>query len=292
VLWPDRSTVGGVIATNDSGALRIRFGSVRDLLLGVTVVLANGTIARSGGRVVKNVAGYDLPKLFTGSFGTLGIITEVTLRTYPMPHSVRDLSFRFNDVAAANRYMLAIADTALVPAAMQLRVAQNQSPVVDLRFEGLTEGCDAQSEYATKIAGSAESIGASEEIWGAREALWSGVEPAIVGKFSVLPSAIADCITAIQSQFENSRITAQSIGLGAFRSEGADSQQLMQSLTASRSAIRKLGGTLVLLHARLEIKKIIDVFGERTTAYPLMVRVKQQFDPKGILSPGRFIGGI
>ena len=125
-LWPERSTLGGVIATNDSGPLRLRFGSLRDLLLGVTVVLANGSLARSGGRVVKNVAGYDLPKLFIGAFGTLGVLTEVTLRTYPLPHSVRDVSFQFADAASANHYMLAIADTTLVPASMQLRTATGQ----------------------------------------------------------------------------------------------------------------------------------------------------------------------
>jgi glycolate oxidase FAD binding subunit len=290
-LWPDRSTVGGVIACNDNGALRIRFGSLRDLILGVTVVLANGTVARSGGRVVKNVAGYDLPKLFTGSFGTLGVITEVTLRTYPLPHSVRNLSFRFNDVSGAHRYMLAVADTTLVPASMQLRVAQNDSPVVDLRFEGLSEGCDAQAERATKFAGSAETVASSDAIWGAREALWSGDEPPLLGKFSVLPTAITDCVMTLRSEFPNCRIAAQSLGLGIFRAEGS-SEQLLLSLTAIRSAIRKLGGTVTLLRAPSEIKKVIDVFGERTSAYPLMVRVKQQFDPKGILSPGRFLGGI
>ena len=81
-LWPERATVGGIIATNDSGALRATYGSLRDQLIGVTVVLADGTIARSGGKVVKNVAGYDLPKLFTGSLGTLGVITEATFRLY------------------------------------------------------------------------------------------------------------------------------------------------------------------------------------------------------------------
>jgi glycolate oxidase FAD binding subunit len=292
VLWPDRSTVGGVIACNDNGALRLRFGSLRDLILGVTVVLANGTIARSGGRVVKNVAGYDLPKLFTGSFGTLGIITEATLRTYPMPHSVRNLSFRFDDVGAANRFVIAVADTSLVPAGMQLRVRQSESPVVDLRFEGLAEGCDAQAQRATELAGTAEPLTSTDEAWESRESLWSGGEPSIVGKFSVLPTAISDCIQAIQSHFPNSQTTAQSLGLGCFRAQAASPQQLLQSLTGLRSAIRQLGGTLVLLHAPLEIKKVIDVFGERTTAYPLMVRVKQQFDPKGILSPGRFLGGI
>ena len=88
-LWPGRATVGGVIATNDSGALRVRYGGVRDLIIGITVVLGDGTIATSGGKVVKNVAGYDLPKLMTGAHGTLGIITRAVFRLHPLPQELK-----------------------------------------------------------------------------------------------------------------------------------------------------------------------------------------------------------
>ena len=271
--------------------MRLRFGSVRDLILGVTVVLANGTIARSGGRVVKNVAGYDLPKLFTGSYGTLGVITEVTLRTYPLPHSVHNISFQFPDAAAANRYMLAVADTTLVPAGMQLKIASGEAPVVDIRFEGLNEGIESQVKRATELASGARIASKAEDVWN-RESLWIDDPHKIVGKFSVLPSSIAACSKAIQSSFASSNIIAQSPGLGLFRAESDARESLIKAFSALRIALRELGGTLVLLHAPQELKKVFDVFGERTSAYPLMVRVKQQFDPKGILSPGRFLGGI
>src|ERR1035441_3653492 len=88
-LWPETATVGGIIATNDSGAWRLKYGSLRDLIIGMTLVLADGTIAKSGGKVVKNVAGYDLHKLMTGAFGTLGVITEVTFRLHPIPADTR-----------------------------------------------------------------------------------------------------------------------------------------------------------------------------------------------------------
>ena len=285
-LWPERSTIGGVVATNDSGPLRLRFGSVRDLILGVTVVLANGTIARSGGRVVKNVAGYDLPKLFTGSFGTLGVITEVTMRTYPLPHASRTISFQFGDVEAAGKYMLAVADTTLVPAGMQLRVAAAENPVVDICFEGLSAGIAAQVERATQLASAAQPLSVEDNLWNSREIFWDDAT-AIIGKFSLLPSVIADGIREIQSRFSNSRICVQSLGLGIFCAD-AD----LPALLSLRDALRRLGGTLIILHAPREIKTGIDVFGELSTAYPLMVRTKQQFDPKGILSPGRFLGGI
>ncbi|HWB52800.1 MAG TPA: FAD-binding oxidoreductase, partial [Tepidisphaeraceae bacterium] len=92
-LWPDRATIGGIIATNDSGPLRATYGTLRDHLIGITAVLPDGTIAKSGGKVVKNVAGYDLPRLFLGSFGTLAIIAQATLRLYPIAHQTQTLCF-------------------------------------------------------------------------------------------------------------------------------------------------------------------------------------------------------
>ncbi len=88
-LWPERATVGGIVACNDSGALRLKYGSLRDLIIGMTIVLADGTIAKSGGKVVKNVAGYDIHKLMTGSFGTLGVIAEVNFRLHPLEEHAR-----------------------------------------------------------------------------------------------------------------------------------------------------------------------------------------------------------
>src|SRR6201999_1394576 len=91
-LWPERATVGGIVATNDSGSLRLKYGPLRDLIIGMTVVLADGTIAKTGGKVVKNVAGYDLHKLMTGAFGTLGVIAEVTFRVHALPTNVEYFS--------------------------------------------------------------------------------------------------------------------------------------------------------------------------------------------------------
>ena len=87
-LWPERATVAGMLSTNDSGTLRIRYGALRDLIIGVTIALPDGTLASSGGKVVKNVAGYDLPKLVTGALGTLGVITRAIFRLHPLPRNV------------------------------------------------------------------------------------------------------------------------------------------------------------------------------------------------------------
>src|SRR5213078_444214 len=107
-LWPERATVGGILSTNDSGALRLRYGGLRDLIIGITLVLADGTIAKSGGKVVKNVAGYDLPKLATGALGTLGLITRAVFRLHPLPQNVRTLSIAARDADDAQKTMDAI----------------------------------------------------------------------------------------------------------------------------------------------------------------------------------------
>src|SRR5713226_4347463 len=122
-LWPELATVGGVLSTNDSGALRLRFGSLRDLVIGATLALADGTVASSGGRVVKNVAGYDLPKLVTGAFGTLGVITRAVFRLHPLPRAAKTFSFTAESFPAMQRHILAIQDSQLAHTALQIRCA-------------------------------------------------------------------------------------------------------------------------------------------------------------------------
>src|SRR5271156_7202194 len=120
-LWPERATVGGIVATNDSGALRLRYGSLRDLIIGMTIVLADGTVARTGGKVVKNVAGYDLHKLMTGAFGTLGIITEITFRLHSIPKHVQSFTIASSESVALGQLLMKILDSHLSTQSVQLR---------------------------------------------------------------------------------------------------------------------------------------------------------------------------
>src|SRR5713226_4144437 len=141
VLWAERATVGGVLSTNDSGALRLRFGSLRDLVIGVTLALADGTVASSGGRVVKNVAGYDLPKLATGALGTLGIITRAIFRLHPLPKETRTISCVTTDVRDAQRLVLAIQNSKLAHSALQIccgvELQQRATEVAAAKFASL-----------------------------------------------------------------------------------------------------------------------------------------------------------
>src|SRR5207302_8187729 len=139
----ERATIGGILATNDSGSLRVRFGALRDLIIGVTVVLTDGTIARSGGKVVKNVAGYDLQKLMTGALGTLGVITEAVFRLYPSPKQVETLSFHVNDFTEAQRVLIAIQDATLEHTGLQARVASD-GVCIDVRLAGTRSGLETR----------------------------------------------------------------------------------------------------------------------------------------------------
>src|SRR3989449_10860772 len=142
-LWPERATIGGMLAANDSGALRVRFGALRDLIIGITLALPDGTLAKSGGKVVKNVAGYDLPKLATGSLGTLGVITEAVFRLYPLPRDVCSMSLTAASTDTLCQIVLAVQDSRLAFTGLQLRAESEGPPQLDVRFEGTTAGIQA-----------------------------------------------------------------------------------------------------------------------------------------------------
>jgi len=261
-LWPERATVGGILSTNDSGSLRLAYGALRDLIIGITLVLADGTIAKSGGKVVKNVAGYDLPKLATGGLGTLGVITRAVFRLHPLPRNTRTLSIAVPDAAAMQRVILAILGAQLAPAAVQ---ARNGS--VDILLEGTLDGIAAQ-ESAIKEFGAVKE--GSPAVWNAREELW-GDRTTV--KFTTLPSRISTA----SARF--SRFVIQATGIGFAPFEG--------DLAELRAAMEKDGGSLVILG-----RTKLDAWGTPGDALPLMRAVKDQFDPKGTLNPGRFVGGI
>lgn len=295
-LWPAQATIGGILAANDSGSLRVRFGGLRDLVLGVTVALPNGTLARSGGKVVKNVAGYDLPKLLTGSLGTLGLITQATFRLYPLPRAELTLSATLPTSAAMSQFMLAVLDSTLVPTGLQLRARGGAPPEIDLRFEGVEATIERQVSQLRQMGGSRDLREASDEVWGARERLWQGAEPALVCKVSVLPSELGGLCDRVERIAESLQITwqlvAQATGLGMLRLEGANDEALLSALATLRPQLEREGGSLVALHCPAGVKARIDVWGDGGDALPLMRRVKEQFDPSGTLNPGRFIGGI
>jgi glycolate oxidase FAD binding subunit len=293
-LWPERATIGGILATNDSGPLRVRFGSLRDLIIGITLALPDGTLAKSGGKVVKNVAGYDLPKLATGSLGTLGIITQGIFRLHPIPREIRTLTFSPPDTVAMRALLLAILDSTLVPSGLQVRAGSSSSTQVDLRFEGTAAGCDAQCEQVLRMSGTKPEP--ADDVWSAAAVIWGPPQNSIICKFSVLPAHLATLLEIVKPLAEATQISwsivAQAVGVGFLRLEASDTNTLLPVLQNLREALEIRGGSLCLLRAPAEVKKTMDAWGSPGDALQLMRNIKYQFDPNGTLNPGRFIGGI
>lgn len=304
-LWPEQATIGGILATNDSGPLRIRFGSLRDLIIGITLALPDGTLAKSGGKVVKNVAGYDLPKLATGSLGTLGMVTQAIFRLHPIPRETRTLSFASSEglisgSESLHDLVLAIQDCNMVPTGVQIRAAssstENNLHEIDVRFEGTAAGCEAQIEQTLRMASGARRIEPLADIWNACSTLWNGAEPSVVCKVSLMPADLGSFLTSLKkiSRLPNLRwrLVAQAVGVGHFRLEGSDNATLLAALEDLRKQLESRGGSLVILRCPLEIKSKMDVWGSAGDALPLMKSIKTRFDPTGTLNPGRFVGGI
>jgi len=265
-LWPEKATVGGVLSTNDTGVLRLRYGGLRDLIIGVTLALADGTLAKSGGKVVKNVAGYDLSKLVTGAFGTLGVITSATFRLHPLPKYTHTVTAAVPDLGAMQRLLSRILDAQLVPAAVQARVGAG-APQIDALFEGTEEGIHAQVDRLREMTPLTEN---DAEVW---KRLDAGA------KISVLPARIAETLEGLDGY-----AVVEATGIGWVQTH---------RLAPLREKIEGAGGSLVLMRPFTGMDAWGNTAGSTGgDALPLMRAIKQQFDARGILNPGVFVGGI
>jgi glycolate oxidase FAD binding subunit len=283
-LWPDRATIGGIAATNDSGSLRLRYGSLRDLIIGMTIVLADGTIARSGGKVVKNVAGYDLHKLMTGAFGTLGVITEVTFRLHSIPRHVQSFTIPSADAEPLGQLLMKILDSHLSTQSLQLR-SSSTGFNLDVRLATLPEVIRDQAASLSKLAGSVQ-LDTSEsdtDVWNARQKHFEQSECFVV-KATILPSDISHIAATIRTLGGTS--VTQAAGIMTASIPVAESTQLEHL----REKLEAIGGSLTVLHHPAHAISAASTVPSDTL--PLMSELKHRFDPNRILNPGRFLGGI
>ncbi|MBD2489501.1 FAD-binding oxidoreductase [Aulosira sp. FACHB-615] len=292
---PETATIGGIVATGDTGSLRQRYGSVRDQLLGITFVRADGQIAKAGGRVVKNVAGYDLMKLFTGSYGTLGIISQVTFRVYPM-QEVAGTVVLTGTAEAISQAASTLRGSALTPTQADLLSAQLVSNLglgtglgLIARFQSISESVKEQSnrllEVGTKLGlnGAVYADADDTNLWQRlqNQIKSPDTESAITCKIGVLPSAAVEILNQV-----NIGLVHISSGLGWLQLEEKSQVLKLRDRTQNHQ------GFLSILTAPATVKQNIDVWGNIGNALPLMRRIKAQFDSQNILSPGRFVGGI
>jgi glycolate oxidase FAD binding subunit len=293
-LWPERATIGGILSTNDSGAVRLRFGALRDLVIGITLALPDGTLASSGGKVVKNVAGYDLPKLATGAYGTLGVITRAIFRLHPLPRNVRSFSVSTGGAEETQRLTHSVQDSQLAHTALQARFAARTAPIADILFEGAEAGLAAQESQFRSLASSARVTRVDAAVWNARQELWNSSASSAIAKIGVLPGDIAKTIHAIENTASSRQIqckaVVQAFGVGWLRLDGPP-EMLHAALLELRGELERAGGSLVLVQRPAQMQPL-DAWGSAGDALPLMRTLKQQLDSAGTLNPGRFVGGI
>lgn len=292
-LWPETATIGGIVAANDSGALRLKYGPLRDLIIGMTVVLADGTIAKTGGKVVKNVAGYDLHKLMTGSFGTLGIIASVNFRLHPVEQHARTFTVVSPETSLFDRPLHAMLDSQLIPSCIQIR-AHGQECAVDIRIATRPECFDEQASRLANIFAPFALCETSEDVWLARQQLFDS-QDALILKVACLPSENCSIITELQqhatAEQMKIRIVAQAYGLMTIVLNAAPAQA-SPFIDHLRTRLRSSGGSVVAQQIPDAMRGTFDPWGCDSNALPLMREIKRRFDPNRILNPGRFVGSI
>jgi glycolate oxidase FAD binding subunit len=295
-MQPERATVGGVLATAESGTLRIRYGAIRDLVLGVEMALPDGSVIKAGGKVVKNVAGYDLTKLAIGSLGTLGVITRAVFRLHPIPVATASYSAVVPTASEAAKLVLAILDSHLVYTGLQIHARRADQVFVHVRLEGIPESLQDQYAKLGRIAGAHEFAECAGDVWTERQKLFVNAGRSVICKCCVLPSQIGSLCDALFRQAGPAEVAAtlvaQGTGLAEVRLDAAGHQPLMTVLHALRSEVDRLEGTMTVSQRPVAMKDELDVWGTVKDALPLMHRIKQKFDPGQTLNPGRFVGGI
>lgn len=279
------ATIGGVLATGDSGPLRHRYGAPRDLIVGITVALGDGTIARAGGKVIKNVAGYDLAKLFTGSFGTLGVILSASVRLHPRPE------------AAATAVGTTARPETLATAAIALASAPLELDCLDVAWSDgrgslLARSSGAEpAERSERAAALMRAAGLhpvevepeDHELWERQRAGQRSAGAALV-RVAARPSELAQVIAACEAG------AGRLVGRAAL---GSSFVELDPGEVARLRSALPAGAVAVVLDAPPELRAELDPWGSgEGTALELMRRVKARFDPAGACNPGVFVGGI
>jgi glycolate dehydrogenase FAD-binding subunit len=297
---PERgATIGGMVAANSSGPRRFQYGTIRDLIIGITVVLPDGTVAKAGGKVVKNVAGYDLSKLFTGSLGTLGIIATCNFRLHPRPEATRTVAVELDDTLSAGKAAQVAMHAQIVASAVELHWSE-EGKLLTVLIEGIPPGVEAQAEtvsFLLKEFGEVRTL-SNEEV----ENL-GPLDPPGVGDEEVaikiahppaeLTGVLDSALGATERRSVTPRITGHAgTGVTYVALSGGDEEARVQVVEELREIWVRRGGSVIVRKSPSSTKRRLDVWGPAGDYLGLLQRVKDKFDPRDVLNPGRFVGGI
>jgi glycolate oxidase FAD binding subunit len=279
-------SIGGAVAANTSGPRRFVAGTLRDLLIGITVVRADGVVAKAGGRVVKNVAGYDIGKLMIGSFGTLAVVTEAVFRLHPLPDVRAWVTVRVDDPGRAHELVHAVVHAQAVPTAVEVDWPATGGGSVSVLLEGKADGVAGRARTVAGLLGAGADAAEQDQPagWGAYP--WSAGETAC--KLTFVLSGLADVLAAAREVGADLRGSG---GTGVVYAAVADPDRVPAAVERLRALCARHQGSLVVLDGPAAVKRSVDVWGP-VPAIDLMRRVKDRFDPDHRLSPGRFVGGI
>jgi glycolate oxidase FAD binding subunit len=286
----DRATIGGIVATNESGPRRHKHGAPRDLIIGIEMVRSDGIVARAGGKVVKNVAGYDLARMLCGSRGSLAVVASATFKLAPLAPVSRTVVATARNARACAGLALAVAASPTAPSSVEIESPPHR---LLIRFESTARSADMQAEAAVALClehGADATVVADDE----ERSLWTGYERAVWGdsfdgmlvKTSVLPTEVAELVDLAGASLAAGRAA---LGIVYLRADSASAGTWLEDL---RSRVRRRGGSAVVVKASTGLEGRIDIWGELPGSRPLMQALKARFDPNNILNPGGGPGGL
>jgi glycolate oxidase FAD binding subunit len=298
------ATIGGLVAVGGFGPRRARYGAIRDLLLGVTLVRTDGALAHGGGKVVKNVAGFDLPKIVTGSLGTLGLIAEVTLRLHPLPEASASFRVQGLDAAGVVRVMLALRQAQLEPSSVVALLADDGRFELGIRLEGFARGVEHDARRLLELPAGPQPFSVERLDDVLATSFWRRAETPRTScslrlRVAALPAQLPEVQRAIEpllGVLEGGRFAwYATLGIGFIAGDPAataDIPAVLAGIAGARGVAQSVGGSLIVDAAPGALRKRLDAWGPTPSAFPIMRALKQRFDPEGRLNPGRFVGGL